>query len=92
MTLAKVIQSTLCVTADAEGFGTLLGQLTDASGLNDKTFSLAFDELLAANQNHLRHFVVIIEDTVQHKIVATGSLLVERKFTRGTGLVRFPAI
>lgn len=89
MTLPKVGLTPLL--AHLLGFGSVLNQLTDASGLNQRNFSDTFDEMAWNNKHHLRHFIVVIENTTTHTISATGTLLIERKFTRGTGLVRYPS-
>jgi glucosamine-phosphate N-acetyltransferase len=70
-----------------KGYSLLLSQLTEAAGLNANTFMAAFDEILADNKQNLRHFIVVVEDTENQVLAATGTLIVERKFIRGVGLV-----
>eukprot|EP01127_Copromyxa_protea_P019252 TRINITY_DN61_c0_g2_i1.p1 TRINITY_DN61_c0_g2~~TRINITY_DN61_c0_g2_i1.p1 ORF type:complete len:184 (-),score=21.37 TRINITY_DN61_c0_g2_i1:66-581(-) len=69
-----------------KGFAPLLSQLTDIAGLDSKKFDTAFAEMVEENKHSPKHIVVVIEDVNSRKIVATGTLLIERKFARNIGL------
>lgn len=47
-------------------------------------FESRFDELKSIDNTY---FIVTIEDTTVSKVVATGTLVIERKFTHMTGRV-----
>jgi hypothetical protein len=56
---------------------------TNFSGAHFSLRTDIFYELKLAKNT----FVVVIEDTLQNHIAAAGTLLIERKFLRGGGLV-----
>jgi len=66
----------------SKGFGKLLSQLSDIENLNEAKFSASFNEML----HHGSYFIVVIENCDTRTLVATGSLLLERKFLHGGGL------
>ncbi|XP_042471605.1 glucosamine 6-phosphate N-acetyltransferase-like [Zingiber officinale] len=73
------------ISDNAKGFVDLLSQLSSATTpLTDADFRARFAELAALCDNH---FVVVAEDRSSGRIVATGSVFVERKFLRGGGKV-----
>lgn len=48
-------------------------------------FASRFDEMKAASSTY---WIVVIEDTQNKAVVATGTLVIEKKFTHGAGKVR----
>lgn len=72
----------------AKGMMELLGQLTDASGVDAAMFAARAAELAADP----RTTMVVAEDTATGRIVGTAKLLVELKFTRRCGMVRAPSL
>ena len=68
----------------SKGFVDLLSQLSPCPQISDSQFRLRFDELAALADDHV---ICVIEDQVTHRIVATGSVFVEKKFLRGCGKV-----
>eukprot|EP00793_Prasinoderma_coloniale_P006738 PRCOL_00001568-RA len=66
----------------AKGMMELLGQLTDASGVDAAMFAARAAELAADP----RTTMVVAEDTATGRIVGTAKLLVELKFTRRCGM------
>lgn len=65
------------------GFAKVLAMLTDIEGLNCATFKETYLKLETAKN----YFVVVIEDTKKHLIVAAGTLLVEQKFIHNAGKI-----
>ncbi|KAL6273467.1 hypothetical protein ACE6H2_024159 [Prunus campanulata] len=68
----------------SKGFIELLQQLTVCDSVSDKDFEDRFRELNARAEDHR---VLVIEDARSGKIVATGSVFIERKFIRNCGKV-----
>ncbi|EXB88704.1 Glucosamine 6-phosphate N-acetyltransferase 1 [Morus notabilis] len=66
-----------------KGFIELLQQLTVCDSVSDKEFGERFRELSSLGDNHL---IGVIEDQFG-KIVATGSVFIEKKFIRNCGKV-----
>ncbi|WRT68929.1 uncharacterized protein IL334_005911 [Kwoniella shivajii] len=62
----------------------VLAVLTAAPQLSPKAYKGNFDELKACPGTY---FIIVIIDVSSDKIVGSGSVIVERKFLRGTGLV-----
>jgi len=67
-----------------KGFIELLKQLTVCDSVSDKDFQGRFEELARLGDDHL---ICVIEDSRSGKIVATGSVFIERKFIRNCGKV-----
>ncbi|RWW77403.1 hypothetical protein BHE74_00014451 [Ensete ventricosum] len=69
------------ISDNAKGFVELLSQLSPAtSPLSDADFLARFTDLSALGDDHL---IVVAEDQRSGRIVATGSVFLERKFLRG---------
>ncbi|XP_057954474.1 glucosamine 6-phosphate N-acetyltransferase isoform X2 [Malania oleifera] len=68
----------------SKGFIELLQQLSLCDSVSDSEFASRFQELTALGEDHV---VCVIEDEQSHKIVATGSVFVEKKFLRNCGSV-----
>ncbi|XP_062005118.1 glucosamine 6-phosphate N-acetyltransferase [Rosa rugosa] len=68
----------------SKGFIELLRQLTTCDSVSDKDFEDRFMELQSRAEDHQ---VFVIEDDRSGKIVATGSVFIERKFIRNCGKV-----
>eukprot|EP00164_Ancoracysta_twista_P000333 GFYU01000459.1.p1 GENE.GFYU01000459.1~~GFYU01000459.1.p1 ORF type:complete len:242 (-),score=79.20 GFYU01000459.1:263-988(-) len=66
-----------------KGFAELLGQLTDMEGLTHEDFTERFNEI-QADKNY---YIAVIEDTEKSKLIASATLLVEKKFVHKNGLV-----
>ena len=67
-----------------KGFIELLQQLTVCDSVTDKDFEDRFQELSSLGDDHL---IGVIEDDQSGKIVATGSVFIEKKFIRNCGKV-----
>ncbi|KAA0043882.1 glucosamine 6-phosphate N-acetyltransferase [Cucumis melo var. makuwa] len=67
-----------------KGFIELLQQLTVCDSVSDKDFEDRFQELSALGNDHI---ICVIEDDRSGKIVATGSVFIEKKFIRNCGKV-----
>eukprot|EP00164_Ancoracysta_twista_P002271 GFYU01003006.1.p1 GENE.GFYU01003006.1~~GFYU01003006.1.p1 ORF type:complete len:180 (-),score=52.00 GFYU01003006.1:198-737(-) len=65
------------------GFCDVLAQLTTVDNINAGLFTRRFDEIYGKEF----YYVVVIEDEVKHKIVGSATLLLEKKFVHGAGLV-----
>ncbi|KAF6147977.1 hypothetical protein GIB67_024152 [Kingdonia uniflora] len=71
--------------ADKEkGFIELLKQLSICDSVSDKEFEARFQELSTYGDDHV---ICVIEDDRTGKIIATGSVFVEKKFLRNCGKV-----
>lgn len=53
--------------------------------LSQHAFAARFDEMKAASSTY---WIVVIEDTHNKAVMATGTLVIEKKFTHGAGKVR----
>ncbi|WWC73227.1 uncharacterized protein I206_107193 [Kwoniella pini CBS 10737] len=62
----------------------VLSVLTVAPRLSPKAYRENFDQLKACSGTY---FIIVIVDKASDKIVASGSIIVERKFLRNAGLV-----
>jgi glucosamine-phosphate N-acetyltransferase len=60
----------------------LLGQLTVVGEISKEQFEERFDSMRACSETY---YIVVIEDTLFHKIVGTGTFVYEQKFIRGAG-------
>lgn len=67
-----------------KGFIELLRQLTVCDSVSDKDFEDRFRELSALGDDHI---ISVIEDESSGKIIATGSIFIEKKFLRNCGKV-----
>ncbi|KAJ4818144.1 Glucosamine 6-phosphate N-acetyltransferase [Rhynchospora pubera] len=67
-----------------KGFVRLLCQLTLCPSLSKPQFQACFADLATLGDNH---YVGVIEDPISGCILASGSVLIERKFIRGGGKV-----
>lgn len=72
------------ISDKGKGFIELLQQLTVCDSVSDKEFEGRFQELSSYGGDHL---VCVIEDNCSGKIVATGSVFIEKKFIRNCGKV-----
>lgn len=71
------------ISDKSKGFIELLQQLTICDSVSDKEFEARFGELSAIGDDHV---VCVIEDQLG-KIIATGSVFIEKKFIRNCGKV-----
>jgi len=70
-----------------KGFCGLLGQLTEVGGLTKEGFEARWREMAQANSTlGPTYHVVVCEDVSNKKLVASGTIFIERKFTRTAGL------
>ncbi|KAG8376719.1 hypothetical protein BUALT_Bualt09G0093100 [Buddleja alternifolia] len=67
-----------------KGFIELLQQLTVCDSISDEAFEERFHEIVRYGDDQL---ICVIEDNDSGKIVATGSLFIEKKFIRSCGKV-----
>lgn len=67
-----------------KGFIELLQQLTVCDSVSDREFEDRFQELTSYGDDHI---ICVIEDDRLGKIIATGSVFVEKKFIRNCGKV-----
>lgn len=72
------------ISDKAKGFIELLAQLSICDSVSDKRFGERFGEISALGDDHL---ICVIEDDNTGKIIATGSVFVEKKFLRNCGKV-----
>lgn len=72
------------ITDKNKGFMELLQQLTVCDSVSDDEFKKRFEELKLYGDDHV---ICVIEDAESLKIVATGSVFVEKKFIRNCGKV-----
>ncbi|XVF07670.1 hypothetical protein REPUB_Repub06bG0159800 [Reevesia pubescens] len=68
----------------SKGFIELLQQLTVCDSVSDKEFEDRFEEISKYGDDHL---VCVIEDDFSGKIIASGSVFIEKKFIRKCGKV-----
>ncbi|KAL3566663.1 hypothetical protein D5086_032078 [Populus alba] len=68
----------------SKGFIELLQQLTICDSVSDKEFEERFQEISSCGDDHL---ICVIEDDRSGKIIATGSVFIEKKFLRNCGKV-----
>ncbi|XP_065876369.1 glucosamine 6-phosphate N-acetyltransferase [Euphorbia lathyris] len=67
-----------------KGFMELLQQLTVCDSVSDKEFEERFREISSCGDDH---FICVVEDDQSGKIIATGSVFIEKKFIRNCGKV-----
>lgn len=68
----------------SKGFIELLQQLTVCDFISDEKFEERFQELSFLGEDHV---ICVIEDASTGKIVASGSVFIEKKFLRNCGKV-----
>lgn len=72
------------VSDKSKGFIELLQQLSVCESVSDKEFVERFQELSSLGDDHV---ICVIEDDQLGKIIATGSVFIEKKFIRNCGKV-----
>lgn len=72
------------ISDKGKGFIELLQQLSVCDSVSDKEFEDRFGELSGLGDDHV---IGVIEDEVSGKIIATGSVFIEKKFLRNCGKV-----
>ncbi|KAK9689629.1 hypothetical protein RND81_09G072200 [Saponaria officinalis] len=72
------------ITDKSKGFIELLRQLTVCDSVSDTEFKDRFRELAAEGDNHV---ICVVEDSNTGRIIATGSVFIEKKFIRNCGKV-----
>jgi glucosamine-phosphate N-acetyltransferase len=68
----------------SKGYTKLLEQLTVVGEVGESEFISRFDELKAASSTY---WIVVIEDATDSSLLATGTLVIEKKFTHSAGKV-----
>ena len=71
------------------GFLALLSQLTVVPDTTKEAFDARFDEMNLSDgkeESKNSYHIFVVEETENKKIVATATLLLEKKFIRGCGL------
>ncbi|KAL2345230.1 hypothetical protein Fmac_006515 [Flemingia macrophylla] len=74
----------LQISDKGKGFIDLLQQLSVCDSVSDKEFEDRFRDLAALGDDHV---ISVIEDEASGRIVATGSVFIEKKFLRNCGKV-----
>ncbi|WOG98313.1 hypothetical protein DCAR_0417654 [Daucus carota subsp. sativus] len=72
------------ISDKSKGFIELLQQLTVCDSVSDQEFQSCFEEIGSYGDNHV---ICVIEDGCSQKIIATGSVFIERKFIRNCSKV-----
>lgn len=72
------------ITDKNKGFIELLRQLTVCDSVSDKEFEDRFRELASEGDDHV---LCVVEENETGKIIATGSVFIEKKFIRKCGKV-----
>ncbi|XP_027927850.1 glucosamine 6-phosphate N-acetyltransferase-like [Vigna unguiculata] len=72
------------ISDKSKGFIELLQQLSVCDSVSDRDFEDRFRELSAVGDDHV---IGVIEDEASGKIIATGSVFIEKKFLRNCGKV-----
>eukprot|EP00698_Gefionella_okellyi_P020466 TRINITY_DN6424_c0_g1_i1.p1 TRINITY_DN6424_c0_g1~~TRINITY_DN6424_c0_g1_i1.p1 ORF type:complete len:159 (+),score=25.31 TRINITY_DN6424_c0_g1_i1:91-567(+) len=67
-----------------KGFMSLLGQLTNVDGHSEQKFAAQFAYLQRYSDIHV---IRVIEDTLASKIIASATLMIEKKFIHDNGSV-----
>ncbi|PIA53953.1 hypothetical protein AQUCO_00900495v1 [Aquilegia coerulea] len=68
----------------SKGFLEILQQLTVCNPFTDEEFDARFQDISSYGEDHV---ICVIEDKESKKIVATGSVFLEKKFLRNCGKV-----
>jgi glucosamine-phosphate N-acetyltransferase len=74
----------LQISDKSKGFIELLRQLTVCDSVSDKDFEDRFQEISSLGDHHV---ICVVEDECSGKIIATGSMFIEKKFFRNCGKV-----
>ena len=69
-----------------KGFQRLLSQLTKAELLTPELFLKRYNSIYRDEAQRSYH-IIVIEDTERKKLVGSGTVFLEKKFTRNTALV-----
>ncbi|KAJ4765015.1 Glucosamine 6-phosphate N-acetyltransferase [Rhynchospora pubera] len=72
------------ISDHAKGFTELLGQLSQCPSLSQSEFEARFADLVALGDDH---HIAVVEDPTSGRIIATGSIFIEKKFLRGCSSV-----
>ncbi|KAF5737449.1 hypothetical protein HS088_TW13G00330 [Tripterygium wilfordii] len=72
------------ISDKTKGFIELLQQLSVCDSISDMEFEERFQEISSYGDDH---FICVIEDDLSGKIIATGSIFIEKKFLRNCGKV-----
>ncbi|KAL5577408.1 hypothetical protein UlMin_019107 [Ulmus minor] len=72
------------ITDKSKGFIELLQQLTVCDSVSDEDFENRFREISSLGDDHV---ICVIEEDHLGKIIATGSVFIEKKFIRNCGKV-----
>ncbi|XP_041028773.1 glucosamine 6-phosphate N-acetyltransferase-like [Juglans microcarpa x Juglans regia] len=72
------------ISDKSKGFVELLRQLTVCDSISDKDFENRFREISSLGDDHV---ICVVEDESSGKIIATGSVFIEKKFLRNCGKV-----
>ncbi|KDP42749.1 hypothetical protein JCGZ_23689 [Jatropha curcas] len=72
------------ISDKSKGFVELLQQLTICDSVSDEEFEKRFQEISTYGDDHL---ICVVEDDHTGKIIATGSVFIEKKFIRNCGKV-----
>ncbi|WJX89223.1 Glucosamine-phosphate N-acetyltransferase-like protein [Trifolium repens] len=80
----KLIARILKITDKKKGFIELLQQLSSCDSVSEKEFDDRFKELDSVGDDHV---ICVIEDEIYGKIIAMGSVFIEKKFLRNCGKV-----
>eukprot|EP01097_Dermamoeba_algensis_P010662 TRINITY_DN7954_c0_g1_i1.p1 TRINITY_DN7954_c0_g1~~TRINITY_DN7954_c0_g1_i1.p1 ORF type:complete len:182 (-),score=44.52 TRINITY_DN7954_c0_g1_i1:113-622(-) len=73
----------LCSDDYKKGHCEILGQLTEVGQVTQEQWLERFEYMRKHNDSY---FIVVIEDSKKGKIIASGTVMVERKFIRNCGL------
>lgn len=72
------------ISDKSKGFVELLQQLTVCDSISDQDFENRFREICSLGDHHV---ICVVEDESSGKIIATGSVFIEKKFLRNCGKV-----
>ncbi|KAK9107915.1 hypothetical protein Syun_023926 [Stephania yunnanensis] len=81
-TLDRFYLRRLELSDKSKGFIDLLQQLSAVGSISDEEFEERFHELASRGEEHV---ICVVEDRISRRIVATGTVFVEKKFLRGCG-------
>ncbi|KAK4284992.1 hypothetical protein QN277_001748 [Acacia crassicarpa] len=72
------------ISDKGKGFIELLQQLSVCDSVSDKEFQDRFNEVSSLGDDHI---ICVVEDELRGRIIATGSIFIEKKFLRNCGKV-----
>ncbi|XP_025192701.1 probable glucosamine 6-phosphate N-acetyltransferase [Melanaphis sacchari] len=72
----------LCLTDFGRGYLDLLSELTVTGNVTQQMYSNTFDMM---KKNSGTYYIIVVEDTEENCIVASGSLTIEKKFIHSCG-------